>query len=94
MKFLPTKRTKNAPFESTRGTGEGGRKLDITTTEGVSAEGVYDLVDHVPRYRMVHVGGHPLNSIQDFLLACVKFFPSERERESFSHLTRSPSYLC
>jgi hypothetical protein len=50
----------NTPFESARGTREGGRKRDITATRRVwQQQGVYDLVDHVPHYRMVRFGGHP-----------------------------------
>ena len=56
----PTKRNfylQNAPFESARGTGEGGRKGGIAAAERVWQEqGGYVLVDHVPHYRMVHFG--------------------------------------
>ena len=56
----PTKRNfylQNAPFESARGTGEGGRKGGIAAAERVWEEqGGYGLVDHVPRYRMVRFG--------------------------------------
>ena len=50
----------NAPFESARGTGEGGRKRDKAAAGRVWQEqGWYGLVGHVPRYRMVRFGGHP-----------------------------------
>jgi hypothetical protein len=49
-----------APFESGRGTGEGGRKRVIAGTGRVwQQQGGYDLVGHGPRYRMVRYGGHP-----------------------------------
>ncbi len=49
----------NAPFESARGTGEGGRKRGIAAAGRTWQEqGGYVLVDHVPRYRMVRFGRH------------------------------------
>ena len=49
----------NAPFESARGTEEGGRKRDKAAAGKVCQEqGWYGLVGHVPRYRMVRFGGH------------------------------------
>jgi hypothetical protein len=60
MQFLPTKRTRNAPFESGRGTGEGGRKRGIAGAGRVwQQQGENGIVGHVPRYRMVRFGGHP-----------------------------------
>jgi hypothetical protein len=48
------------PFESARGTEEGGRKWGIAVVRRVwQQEGVYDLVVHVPRYRMVRFWGYP-----------------------------------
>jgi hypothetical protein len=50
----------NTPFESARGTGEGGRKRVIDAAGRVyQQEGGYVLVGHVPRYRMIRFGGHP-----------------------------------
>jgi hypothetical protein len=50
----------NAPFESARGTGEGGRKRDIAAAGRVwHQQGENVIVGHVPRYRMVRFGGHP-----------------------------------
>ncbi len=50
----------NAPFESARGTGEGGRKRGITGAGRVwQQQGENGIVGHVPRYRMVRFGGHP-----------------------------------
>ena len=50
----------NAPFESARGTGEGGRKRGIAAAGRVwQQQGEHGLVDHVPRYRMVRFEGHP-----------------------------------
>ena len=50
----------NAPFESARGTGEGGRKRGIAAAGRVwQQQGEHGLVGHVPRYRMVRFEGHP-----------------------------------
>ena len=50
----------NAPFESARGTGEGGRKRGIAAVGRVwQQQGEHGLVGHVPRYRMVRFEGHP-----------------------------------
>ena len=50
----------NAPFDSARGTGEGGRKRGIASAGRVwQQQGGYGLVGHVPRYRMVRFEGHP-----------------------------------
>ena len=49
----------NAPFDSARGTGEGGRKRGIASAGRVwQQQGGYGLVGHVPRYRMIHFGGY------------------------------------
>ncbi len=49
----------NAPFDSARGTGEGGRKGGIPAAGRVcQQQGGYDLVGHVPCYRMIHFGGY------------------------------------
>ena len=50
----------NAPFESARGTGEGGRKRGIAAAGRVwQQQGGYGLVGHVPRCTKVRFGGHP-----------------------------------
>jgi hypothetical protein len=50
----------NAPFESARGTGEGGRNRDIAAAGRVwQQQGEHGLVAHVPRYRMVRFDGYP-----------------------------------
>ncbi len=47
-------------WNQARGTGEGGRKRDITAAGRVwQQQGEHDLVDHVLRYRMVRFGGYP-----------------------------------
>ncbi len=47
------------PFDSARGTGEGGRKRGIASAGRVwQQQGGYGLVGHVPRYRMIHFGGY------------------------------------
>ena len=47
----------NAPFESVRGTGEGGRKGGIAAAERAWQErGGHGVVEHVRRYRMVRFG--------------------------------------
>jgi len=50
---------KNTVLESTRGTGEGGRKRGIAAAgRAWQQQGGYGLVGHVPRYRMVRFGRH------------------------------------
>jgi hypothetical protein len=56
MQFSPTKHT----FWISKRDGEGGRKRDIAAAGRVwQQQGDHDLVDHVPRYRMVRFEGHP-----------------------------------